>query len=97
MARSLPLRVGDDGPGVDGGTGAGTRARYDSRAVGLLGSGSASGTGGDREVPIYKQSFCTRRETRVDVLACKTAALEEIRGDCDRPIHQLVRPPLGDR
>ena len=62
MARSLPLRVGDDGPGADGGTGAGTRARYDSRAVGLRGSASASGTGGDREVPICKQSLCGKDE-----------------------------------
>jgi len=31
----------------------------------------------------------------VDVLACKTAALDEIRGDSDRPIYQLVCPPLG--
>ena len=62
MARSLPLRVGDDGPGADGGTGAGTRARYVSKAVGLRGSGSVSGTGGDREVPIYEQSFCRKDE-----------------------------------
>jgi len=62
MARSLPLRVGDDGPGADGGAMAGTRARYDSRAVGLCGSGAASLTGGDREVPICKQSFCCKKD-----------------------------------